>query len=496
MSRNRHRLTRLLFATIGALSTAVVLMPTGAGAAQSSAGANWFAPAANGVVRKYKASYRRPVARRHVASRRQVAQRVQRIRRYSPARRNGAEVEWDDSFDTTTVRARRNPVSSIGNAGARAGAARLPGFSSLSRRRIGSRTPVFSKATIQAMQAAIARYEYIVSRGGWKKIPDGPTMRVGTSSPRVILLRQRLSATGDLRQQRGRQRSYDAYVGQAVQRYQKRNGLLQTGTVNARTLKALNVSAAARLAQLKLNLARISKMVEGIGKKFIMVNLAAAELEAVEFGSVRSRHRTVVGKTDRPSPLISSRVVEVNFYPYWHVPESIVHKDLIPKLKKDPAYLTRTNLRVLKDWGGEEVDPSTIDWNDPAAENYKFRQDPGPANALGFVRINFPNKHSVYMHDTPTKGLFSHGYRAYSSGCVRIQNVQDLVGWMLQKQKGWAPSRIDETIRMGESKNVSLKKSIPLYWTYITAWALPNGTVEFRRDLYGRDGVGMLAANY
>ncbi len=486
MSRNRHRSTRISFTVAGLLPLSLLLMAGESGAVQSSAGI-WFAPSANGVVRKHKASYQ------HSSTRRRV---VQRTKSYRAARIAGAEVEWDDSFDTSTVRVRRNPVSSMGGARTQVGVGRLSGFGALSRRRIGSKTPVFSKATIEAMKASIARYEYIVSRGGWKKIPGGPTMRVGTSSPRVILLRQRLSATGDLRQQKGRPRSYDAYVGQAVQRYQKRNGLLQTGTVNERTLKALNVSASARLAQLKLNLARISKMVEGIGKKFIMVNIAAAELEAVDFGSVRSRHRTVVGKTDRPSPLISSRVVQVNFYPYWHVPESIVRKDLIPKLKKDPAYLTRTNLRVLKDWGGEEVDPSTIDWNDPEAVNYKFRQDPGPANALGFVRINFPNKHSVYMHDTPTKGLFSHGFRAYSSGCIRIQNVQDLVGWMLQKEKGWAPSRIDETIRMGESKDVNLKKPIPLYWTYITAWSLPDGTVQFRRDLYGRDGVGMLAANY
>ncbi len=464
--------------------------PLDAGAAQNSAGSVWFAPAANGVVKRHRTSYQR----------KRVVQKTSRYQstRYLAPRFTGAEVEWDDSFDTTTARARRNPASSAGNAGARTGtgAGQLPAFGRLSRSRIGSRTPVFSKATIEAMQASIARYEYIVSRGGWKKIPGGPTMRVGTSSPRVILLRQRLSITGDLRQQKGRQRSYDAYVGQAVQHYQKRNGLLQTGTVNERTLKALNVSASARLAQLKLNLARISKMVEGIGKKFVMVNLAAAELEAVDFGSVRSRHRTVVGKTDRQSPLVSSRIVQLNFYPYWHVPESIVRKDLIPKLKKDPGYLTRTNLRILKSWGGEEVDPATVDWNDPAAAEFKFRQDPGPSNALGFVRINFPNKHAVYMHDTPTKGLFSHGYRAYSSGCVRIQNVQDLIGWMLQKEKGWAPSRIDETIRMGESKNVNLTKSIPLYWTYITAWSLPDGTVQFRRDLYGRDGVGMLAANY
>ncbi len=482
---SRHITYKVFSAMAGALALYALAAPGAALAEQPATGSQWFSPAANGVV----------TAQGKTSRQKRV---VKRAARYQATRLNRAAVEWDDSFDTTTARAPRRNIPSIDNPRLPSGIA--PGyksmFSSLSKRVVGNPTPVFSKATVTAMQSAIARYEYILSRGGWKKIPEGPNLRVGSSSPRVALLRARLSVTGDLRQRGGNPNSYDSYVGEAVQRYQKRNGLLQTGAVDARTLKSLNVTASARLAQLKLNLARISKMAQGIGKKFIMVNIAAAELEAVEFGTVHSRHRTVVGKADRPSPLVSSRVIQVNFYPYWHVPQSIVVKDLIPKLKVDPGYLTRTNLRIFKSWGGEEIDPATVDWNDPAAANFKFRQDPGPANALGFARINFPNKHAVYMHDTPTKGLFSHGFRAYSSGCVRIQNVQELIGWMLKKEKGWEPSRIDEVIRMGESMNVDLSKSIPLYWSYITAWAQPNGAVQFRRDLYGRDGVGMLAANY
>ncbi len=484
---DRHFTHKFSMAMAGALALYILVAPGGVLAEQPATGAQWFSPASNGIV----------TAQGKTSKRKRI---VQRAVRYQATRLNRAAVEWDDSFDTTIARAPRSNIPSIDNPRLPSGVAPAPGyrstFSSLSKRMVGNPTPVFSKATVIAMQSAIARYEYIVSRGGWKKIPGGPNLRVGSRSPRVALLRARLRVTGDLRQRGGNPNSYDSYVGEAVQHYQKRNGLLQTGAVDARTLKSLNVTASARLAQLKLNLARISKMAQGIGKKFIMVNIAAAELEAVEFGAVRSRHRTVVGKADRQSPLVSSRVIQVNFYPYWHVPQSIVVKDLIPKLKVDPGYLTRTNLRIFKSWGGEEIDPATVDWNDPAAVNFKFRQDPGPANALGFARINFPNKHAVYMHDTPTKGLFSHGFRAYSSGCVRIQNVQELIGWMLKKEKGWEPSRIDEVIRMGESMNVDLTKSIPLYWSYITAWAQPNGAVQFRRDLYGRDGVGMLAANY
>ena len=494
---------------------AALLMP---GATQVAAqDAPWFGPSVNGLIdepshRAYRrpAQTRQPVTRQPAQTARQPAARqpsrnvYQRRRdvqtaRYRAPRLNRAATEWDDSFDTTTIR-HADPVYSdpLGN-----DVANVPGSlnrglfkKSFSHTGIGSKTPVLSKPTLEAMQAAIAKYEYLQRRGGWKPIPGGPALRVGSRSPRVALLRERLMATGDLRQRSGKPNSFDAYVGKALQQFQKRHGLLTTGYVNERTLKALNVSVGSRLTQLRLNLERITQMVGSTGNTFIMVNIAAAELEAIEDGSVRSRHRTVVGKTDRPSPLISSKVVQVNFYPYWHVPQSIVRKDLIPKLKKDPGYLARTNTRVLKTWGGEEVDASTIDWNDPKAAELKFQQDPGPSNALGFVRINFPNTHAVYMHDTPTKGLFSHEYRAYSSGCVRIQNVQNLVSWLLQREKDWTPSRISETVRSGESIDVNLKKAVPVYWAYVTAWARSDGTVEFRRDLYSRDGVGQLAANY
>ncbi|PLX34014.1 MAG: hypothetical protein C0605_14985 [Hyphomicrobiales bacterium] len=483
--------------------------------AQGVGDAEWFGPAANGLIdQPSRRVYRKPAAPRTAARRAPSSlrdgqpvharksyqrRRVVQAARYRTPRLSSSAKEWDDSFDTSTIR-HMAPVYSdpLGNDVTRMpdkpGGGLFQG--SLGRSRIGSKTPVISQNTLDAMQAAIARYEYLERRGGWKPIPAGPDLRVGSRSPRVGLLRERLMATGDLRQRSGNSNSFDAYVGQAVQHFQKRHGLLATGYVNSRTLKALNVTASARLTQLRLNLERLSQMVGSTPKSFIMVNIAAAELEAVESNSVRSRHRTVVGKTDRPSPLISSKVVQVNFYPFWHVPQSIVRKDLIPKLKTDPGYLARTNTRVLKSWGGEEIDPATVDWNDPAAEELKFQQDPGPSNAMGFVRINFPNSHAVYMHDTPTKGLFSHEYRAYSSGCIRIQNVQDLVGWLLQREKDWSPSKVNQTINSGESVDVNLKNPMPVYWTYFTAWAQPDGTVQFRRDLYSRDGVGQLAANY
>lgn len=357
--------------------------------------------------------------------------------------------------------------------------------------------PILSAETVEAMNAAIARYQQIVAAGGWPQIPPGETLQVGSKGERVAILRARLSTTGDLRQQAGQADAYDSFVYQAVVQFQQRHGLRPNGRVDERTLSALNVPARARLTQLSINLGRITQLREGLADRFVMVNIPGAEIEAVNSGVVESRHRTVVGAIERPTPLVKSQVVELNFYPYWHVPESIVKRDLVPTIREDFDYLKRTNLRVFTDWGYQnEIDPATVDWNSPEAMDLKFRQDPGEGNALGFVKINFPNEHAVYWHDTPKRRLFGEELRAYSSGCVRVQNVDDLATWLLNGQDGWDAARVQEVIQSGESQTVQLKHPVQLHMIYVTAWATADGMVHFRRDLYGRDGVGELAANY
>ena len=359
------------------------------------------------------------------------------------------------------------------------------------------RIPVLSEQTVEAVKAAIARYRQIVVSGGWAAVPPGAEMQIGTQDPRVAVLRARLEATGDLRQRGGRADAYDSFVYQAVVKFQRRHGLRPNGRVDDRTLSALNVPARARLSQLTINLERIVKLRSGLSDRYVMVNIPGAEIEAVANGVVESRHRAVVGALDRPTPIVQSQIVELNFYPYWHVPESIVKRDLVPTIREDFDYLHRTNLRVFTDWGYKnELDPQSIDWNSDEAMNLKFRQEPGDGNALGYVKINFPNEHQVYLHDTPKRRLFGEELRAYSSGCVRVQNVDDLVAWLLSGQDDWSGERVQEVIQSAHSQDVGLKKKVQLHMTYVTAWASVDGMVHFRRDLYGRDGVGELAANY
>jgi murein L,D-transpeptidase YcbB/YkuD len=352
--------------------------------------------------------------------------------------------------------------------------------------------PTLSPATVQHTEQAIQAFEGIVGRGGWAEVNQIERARVGARNPAVPALRQRLITSGDLDANAGVSDIYDSYVEAAVRRFQARHGLLVDGVVRGQTLKALNVPAAVRLAQLRTNLVRLRVMSAHLSNRFVVCNIPAARIEAIENGVAVSRHTAVVGKPDRPSPDINSKIVEINFNPYWTVPVSIVRRDLIPKMQAEPDYLTSNRIRIF-DQRGDELTPAQINWYSQEAVNYRFKQDPGDFNSLGSIRINFPSKDGVYMHDTPLKNLFGEDMRFHSSGCVRVQNVRELVNWLLADTPGWSRQEIDEVIKSGERKDARLIKPVPLYWVYVTAWATPDGVTQFREDIYHRDGLTPVA---
>ena len=349
--------------------------------------------------------------------------------------------------------------------------------------------PTLSPTSAQTTEQAIARYEGIVSRGGWTAVPPVERLRLGNRNPSVRALRQRLIVSGDLDTNAGVTDVFDSYVEAGVRRFQARHGLSVDGVVREQTFNALNVPAEVRLNQLRINIVRLRSMGGHLGPRFVVCNIPAAQIEAIEGDTVVSRHIGVVGKPDRPSPDIQSRVVEVNFNPYWTVPVSIVRKDLIPKMQAEPDYLTTNHIRIY-DPRGNELQPQQINWYSEEAVNYRFKQDPGDFNSMGSIRINFPSAHGVYMHDTPSKNLFGEDFRFHSSGCVRVQNVRELVNWLLAETPGWSRPEIDQVIKSGERKDARLVRPVPLYWVYVTAWATPDGVVQFRDDIYHRDGVG------
>jgi murein L,D-transpeptidase YcbB/YkuD len=366
------------------------------------------------------------------------------------------------------------------------------GFDSASRnvKLPKSSLPTLSPSTAETTQGAIAQYQAIVAKGGWPEVPAVAKLVVGGRHAAVPALRQRLSISGDLDLNSGDPQVFDSYVEAAVHRFQLRHGLNADGVVRDATWRALNVPAQTRLSQLKTNAVRLKSLTGNLGNRIVVANIPAAQIEAIENGVAVTRHTAVAGKPDRPSPDIQSKIVQINFNPFWTVPVSIIRKDLIPKMQAEPDYLTKNHIRIF-DTKSNELPPSQIDWYSAEAVNYKFKQDPGDFNSLGSIRIDFPSVHGVYMHDTPSKNLFGEDFRFASSGCMRVQNVRELVHWILAESPGWSKAEIDEVIKSGERKDAKVAKILPLYWGYVTAWATPDGVVQFRDDIYNRDGFGL-----
>ncbi|CAB4327660.1 MULTISPECIES: murein L,D-transpeptidase [unclassified Brucella] len=361
-------------------------------------------------------------------------------------------------------------------------------------RRVATNQPVLSPQTVADIQNAIVQYTDIASRGGWPLVPGNARLQIGVNDPAVQYLRKRLMISGDLPQEAGLSTAFDTYVDAALKRFQARHGLPADGVMGQFTYAAMNVDVNTRLGQLQTNLQRLAPLANDAmqEQRFVMVNIPAARIEAVEGGSVIQRHTAVVGKIDRQTPLLNSKIHEVILNPYWTAPKSIIQKDIIPLMRKDPQYLTKNKIR-LYDQSGQEVPPESVDWNTDDAVKLMFRQDPGKINAMSSTKINFHNPYAVYMHDTPQKSYFNKLMRFDSSGCVRVQNVRDLDVWLLKNTPGWDRQNIEATIKSGVNTPIQLADPVPLHFVYISAWSTGDGVVQFRDDIYKMDGSTELA---
>jgi len=349
-----------------------------------------------------------------------------------------------------------------------------------------SSEPTFDEGTYDRINAAMLSYSAIEVRGGWPAIPVKGDYTAGTSGPDIAKLRARLAVTDDLPAEVADGDSYDTMLTEAVKRFQVRHGLPETGVVGPQTLEALNVPVSRRIRQLAASLDRLQGMGFTFGQRYVVVNIPAAVAEAVENGKVTRRYVTVVGKVDRPSPTLTTQIAAVNLNPTWTVPLSILKKDIVTKMRKDPGYLARMNMRVL-DGSGTEIDARSVDWASDRTPNFTVRQESGEGNALGNVRIDMPNPHSVYMHDTNHRNLFSADYRFQSSGCTRVEGVRDLAAWVLKDNANWGRKEIDAEIATAKRTTVRLARGIPVAWIYLTGWGSPDGTIHFRNDVYNLD---------
>jgi len=346
--------------------------------------------------------------------------------------------------------------------------------------------PSFHPESAHHLAAAIEKYRAIAAGGDWPLLPAGTLLKTGSEGEAVIQLRQRLAAEGDLPPGDVTNPVFDAPLAAAVKKFQGRHGQSQNGLVQGATLTALRVSARERVTQLTESAKRLSGYRFAFGPRYVVVNIPSASVEAIDNDQVVRRYIAVVGKKDRASPEVETRITNVNLNPTWTVPVSIIKKDIIPKMQKDPAYLQKAKIRIFGASGGE-VDPHQIDWSTERATAFTLRQDSGTSNALGQLRIDMPNREAVYMHDTPSKRLFSSDDRFHSSGCVRVENVRDLAAWVLEGAGAWDRKAIDEAIKDGKRKDVRPAQPVPVIWTYLTGYVTPDGAVHFRPDVYGRD---------
>ncbi len=357
---------------------------------------------------------------------------------------------------------------------------------------VASNNPIFGPDAVANIEQAIETYRQIVLNGGWPQVRPTVPLKLGVTDPAVRQLRQRLIISGDLPRSAGMSETFDSFVDGAVKRFQARHGLPQDGLMGKFTIEAMNIPADVRLLQLEKNLERLKDIKPDLGQRYVMVNIPAAYIEAVENGRVVQRHTAIVGRISRPTHIIDSKIYQVTINPYWTAPRSIIQKDIVPLMREDPEYLAKNNIRLF-DGKGNEVAPETVDWNAEKAPNLMFRQDPGKNNAMASTKIEFHNPNGEYMHDTPQQGLFNKLARFESSGCVRVQNVRDLTAWLLRDTPGWSRQQIEGTIKSGENMPVKLEREVPVYFKYITAWSAKDRIVQFRDDIYALDGADQLA---
>jgi len=345
------------------------------------------------------------------------------------------------------------------------------------------------------LKDALAAFRALASEGVvWPTVPEGESIKPDTNDARIPALRESLIAHGDL--DAGAPVSadptlYDLTLQAAVKSFQLRHGLIDDAVVGKNTIAAMNVSLLQRIEQIVLNLERRRWMADDRGERYVFVNLADFQLKVVDHDRTIFVSPIIVGTEYNQTPVFSDEMEYLEINPYWNVPPKIARNELLPKIRENPGYIAEQNFELLSGWSGDDVpvDPMSIDWSTVSASDfsYKLRQRPGQGNALGRVKFMFPNRFDVYLHDTPSRGLFARETRTFSHGCIRVGDPVGLAGVVLAGEPGWDLARFEAVVASGERTIVPLTKHLPVHIAYITAFVNKDGEVNFRRDIYGRD---------
>ncbi len=354
-------------------------------------------------------------------------------------------------------------------------------------------------AEYQQLHSAMRSYQAVRRLGGWPTIPAGPALSIGMRHPQAEMIRNRLRATGDYDAMTpANSHLYDTGLDAATRTFQARHGLRVTGVVDDRARAAMNVPVDERIAQLAIAMERWRWLPRDLGKEYVWVNAAEAMLAVVVDGTPVVSMRTIVGHSTRPTPSLQSDIKRVVFNPTWSVPYTIAIEDLLPKLRNDRTFLARNSFRVYtrsRNPAGNtdltEIDPADVDWNNVNTERfpYRFVQRPGPGNSLGRVKLVFDNPYDIYIHDTPSRGLFALRTRTFSSGCVRMEQAMALANFLLTNDRNWSDADTRQILANERTRNINLQHTVPIYIVYITSWVDDHDQVNFRRDLYRRDAA-------
>jgi len=351
-------------------------------------------------------------------------------------------------------------------------------------------------AYYRGAQRILAAYREIEAAGGWAAVTPGTTLREGDDDPRVAEMRRRLAVTGDLPDGVDQNSTaYDSDVVTAVKIFQERHVLDPDGVAGARTFAGLNVPVQTRIDQLRLTLERLRWVQQEVAPEFLAVNIAGFRAFLFRDGDDVWEARVMVGRPYRQTPVFRGDIRYLEFNPTWTIPPGILRNDTLPAIKRDPNYLSDRNITVI-DRDGRKVDPATVDWNKYSrGVPYTLRQEPGPNNALGLVKFIFPNKHFVFLHDTPSRGLFGRAERTFSSGCIRVENPFELAELLLDDADNWDADAIQATVDSRQIRRVNLQQPFPVLILYLTAVVDPGEPPRFMKDVYNRDPALLEALN-
>ena len=359
-----------------------------------------------------------------------------------------------------------------------------------------------SKYRYKALKKALNKYVAIKENGGWFPVTLKSTLKPEKSHDSIPFIRERLRATGDYKtceESTDDELLYDACLKKAVIHFQKRNGLVAKGEIGKNTRVALNKTVEEHITIMKINLDRIKWLNERNGKRHVIINIPAFRLYFEEDGKLRQTMKVIVGKRKNPTPVFSNRVKTIVLNPYWNVPKSIIQKEMIPKLLRNPNAMAKKGIEIHTGWGKDarKISGGSIDWRQYRYSKhmpFRFAQVPGRKNALGKVKFLFPNPFTVYMHDTPTKSLFNKNVRAFSHGCIRLDKPIELLKTFSTFNENVDFEKSQKRLKGKRRAYLSLDSTVPIDVVYLTAWVDYDGVLQFRNDIYGYDKMQIVSS--